>query len=391
MDDLLITSFNRASLSKQSMRLVAGRNLRQSAKCTLAGAIVIGLLTLLSYRLQLGFNVDASIYLLVVVILQSLTGDFCSSALVAVLAAGCLDYFFVQPLFTFRILRPSDALALATFLITALVITVSQLRANSRLGIAQKKRLNDLFQLSQQLLHLEPEATREAFLEPFQRLFGVTAIAVFDAQTGEMRFIGSSRNQLAQRTREAYRARQDIYDHAAHVSVRCLQFGSRMTGAIGFDTLDDPEGTVDPLAALTSTHLEKERTLRVVARLSAVLPKAPPPKKVTTLRAGDLEIDLRRRIFRRKGEEIHLSPKEFELMTFMMQHIDEPLAYSTLLNSVWGPGYADEVRYVRTYVRMLRKKIEKHPSAPEYILTEPSVGYRFRFPSDDPDPPRDED
>lgn len=364
------------------MTLVDTHGLRQFSKHTFAGVVVTGLLTLLSYELHFGFNVDASLYLVVVVVLQSLTGDFFSSAVVAVLAAGCLDYFFVQPLFTFRIVRPSDALALATFLITALVITVSRLRFGTKLAIGQKERLNHLFQLSQQLHSLEPEATREAFLEPFQRLFGVIAIAVFDAHAGEMRMIGSSRNQLAQRTREAYRAGRDTYDRNMGVSVRCLRFGTKITGAIGFETLEDQEGIVDPLAALTNTHLEKERALRIAARLSAVINRPAPQKKLMTLQAGDLELDLQRRIFLRNGEEIRLSPKEFELLTFMMQHVNEPLSHSTLLSSVWGPEHVDEVDYVRAYVRMLRKKIEKNPSEPEYILTEPFVGYRFRCPSD---------
>src|SRR5580658_8544542 len=99
--------------NEQSVPLVDIRSLRQSAKYALAGTVATGLLTLLTYHLHFGFNVDASIYLLVVVVLQSLTGDFFSTALVAVLAAGCLDYFFVQPFFAFTIVRPSDALALA--------------------------------------------------------------------------------------------------------------------------------------------------------------------------------------------------------------------------------------------------------------------------------------
>jgi DNA-binding winged helix-turn-helix (wHTH) protein len=364
------------------MRLITAQGLAQSGKYALAGAVATGLLTLLSYRLHFGFNVDASMFLLVVVVLQSLTGDFFSTALVAVMAAACLDYFFVQPFFAFTIVRPSDALALATFLITALVITLTQQRSSSKLTLAQKERLNHLFQLSEQLRSLEPEATKEAFLEPFHRLFGVTAIAVFDAPAGEMRIIGNSQNQLAQRTREAYRAGQDAYDRDLGVSVRCLQSGGKITGAIGFETLDDPEGTVDPLAALTSTHLERERAMRTAARLSAVINQPAPQKKVVTVQAGGLEIDLQRRVFFRNGEEIRLSPKEFELLAFMMQHADEPLSHSTLLTSVWGPEHVEEVDYVRAYVRMLRKKIEKNPSDPEYILTEPFVGYRFRYPSE---------
>src|SRR5580704_6911571 len=187
------------------MRLVDRRNLRQSAKYALAGVIVTALLTLLGYRLGLGLAVAAPVYLLIVV-LQSLTGDFLSSALISGMAAACLDYFFAEPLFTFRITRPSDAFALVSFLITALVITqlVSRLRVEVRLTKAQKNRLDRLYQLSQQLLSLEPDAPEEKFLEPFRRLFGVTAISIFDGQTGETRIVGGSRNQLAERTRDAY-------------------------------------------------------------------------------------------------------------------------------------------------------------------------------------------
>jgi two-component system KDP operon response regulator KdpE len=96
-------------------------------------------------------------------------------------------------------------------------------------------------------------------------------------------------------------------------------------------------------------------------------------------------LDLHRRIFTRSGEEIHLSPKEFDLLAFMMKNADAPLTHLTLLHKVWGPEYGNEVAYLRAYVRILRKRIEKDPSAPEYILTEPWLGYRFRNPSDDPD------
>lgn len=252
------------------MRLVDRRNLRQSAKYALAGVIVTALLTLVGYRLGLGLAVAAPIYLLIVV-LQSLTGDFLSSALISGMAAACLDYFFAEPLFTFRITRPSDAFALVSFLITALVITqlVSRLRAEVRLTRAQKNRLDRLYQLSQQLLSLEPDAPEDKFLEPFRRLFGVTAISIFDGQTGETRIVGGSRNQLAERTRDAYIAGRSTSDGAAGVSVRCLQLGSKLTGAIGFESLEDPEETIGPLAALTNAHLEKTQAFRTATAASA--------------------------------------------------------------------------------------------------------------------------
>jgi two-component system sensor histidine kinase KdpD len=246
------------------------RSLGQSAKFALAGGIVTGLLTLACFQLGLGLAVAAPVYLLIIV-LQSLTGDFRSSALVSVLAAACLDYYFADPLFTFRIMRPSDVFALVSFLVTALVITelVTRLRAEIRSTKAQKERLDHLYQLSQQLLNLEPEAPPEKFLEPFQRFFGVTAISLFNAETGESHMVGGSRNQLSDRTREAYVIGRDSYDRAAGVSVRCLQLGGKMTGAVGFESLEDPEETVGPLAALTSAHLEKMMAFRTASAASA--------------------------------------------------------------------------------------------------------------------------
>lgn len=215
-------------------------------------------------------GVAAPVYLLIIV-LQSLTGDFVSAAVVAGLAAACLDYFFTEPLFAFRMTRPSDMFALGSFLVTALVITqlVSRLRVEIRFTKAQKERLDHLYQLSQQLLALDPEAADEAFLEPFHRLFGVTAIALFDGQTGEIHMAGSSRNRLAERTRDAYITGHGSADDAAGVSVRCLQLGNKLTGAIGFESLEDPEQTVGPLAALTSAYLDKTQAFHTASAASA--------------------------------------------------------------------------------------------------------------------------
>ena len=97
-------------------------------------------------------------------------------------------------------------------------------------------------------------------------------------------------------------------------------------------------------------------------------------------------MDVQRRLVWRGEEEIHLSPKEFDLLAFMMKNAGAPLTHVKLLRTIWGLEYGNELEYLRSYVRMLRKKIEKDPAKPEYILTEPWVGYRFHNPSD-PDSP----
>ena len=79
----------------------------------------------------------------------------------------------------------------------------------------------------------------------------------------------------------------------------------------------------------------------------------------------------------RDGEEVRLTPKEFELLTFLAQHPGRVLTHRTILKAVWGAHVVDQPEHLRVLVGSLRKKIEPNPSTPKYILTEPWVGYRF--------------
>jgi two-component system KDP operon response regulator KdpE len=169
---------------------------------------------------------------------------------------------------------------------------------------------------------------------------------------------------------------------------------SPQAGIVMVTVKDVEEDKVRALEAGADDYVTKPFRLReLTARLRAVLRRIQPHGNVETLRVGDLEIDFQRRVLSRRGEDIHLSPKEFDLLAFMMKHLDAPLTHVALLHSVWGPEYGNELEYLRAYVRILRKKIEKDPSEPEYILTEPWLGYRFRNPSDPDSPnlPRDDD
>lgn len=109
---------------------------------------------------------------------------------------------------------------------------------------------------------------------------------------------------------------------------------------------------------------------------------APEEAALTTLQAGNLEINLEKRIFRRAGEIIHLTPTEFDLLAILMKNQGVPLTHAKLLRTIWGPEYGEELEYLRAYVKTLRKKIEDDPAQPKYILTEPWVGYRFQNPLD---------
>jgi len=96
-----------------------------------------------------------------------------------------------------------------------------------------------------------------------------------------------------------------------------------------------------------------------------------------------LKMDFGHRLVWKGSEEIRLSPKEFDLLSYLWKNQGAPLTHTKLLRAVWGPEYGNELEYLRTYVRMLRKKIEDDPAKPQYILTDPWVGYRFRNPSED--------
>jgi two-component system KDP operon response regulator KdpE len=96
-----------------------------------------------------------------------------------------------------------------------------------------------------------------------------------------------------------------------------------------------------------------------------------------TIRAGDLEIDLVKRLVSRAGEPLRLSPKEYELLARLAEGDGRVLTHRQLLTAIWGPAHADDLPYLRVLVGQLRQKIEAEPASPKHILTEPGVGYRF--------------
>jgi two-component system KDP operon response regulator KdpE len=114
--------------------------------------------------------------------------------------------------------------------------------------------------------------------------------------------------------------------------------------------------------------------LRAAIRRSKLLPSTPNSLSVI----GGLTLDQVRYRVEKHGREIRLSPKEFEMLRYLMHHAGRPIPHSRLLSSIWGPEYGDEREYLRVLVSQLRKKIEDDPANPTYILTESHVGYRFR-------------
>jgi two-component system KDP operon response regulator KdpE len=98
---------------------------------------------------------------------------------------------------------------------------------------------------------------------------------------------------------------------------------------------------------------------------------------LTVIEAGDFHVDLESRKLTVLGREIHLTPKEFELLTYFIQHPGKVLTHRNLLAALWGGNYVEQNEYLRVFVGNLRKKIETDPATPRYIITEPWIGYRF--------------
>jgi two-component system KDP operon response regulator KdpE len=95
------------------------------------------------------------------------------------------------------------------------------------------------------------------------------------------------------------------------------------------------------------------------------------------LKLSNLEIDNIRRWVRRAGEEVKLTPKEFELLFFLARHAGKVLTHKQILTAVWGPAHTEDTQYLRVYVGHLRQKIEEKADDPQIIVTEPGVGYRI--------------
>jgi two-component system, OmpR family, KDP operon response regulator KdpE len=118
----------------------------------------------------------------------------------------------------------------------------------------------------------------------------------------------------------------------------------------------------------------------LLARMRAVLRRRSEDGD-SAVRVGDLEIDLADRAVRRNGEQLHLTPIEFDLLSKLAEHPGRLVTHRQLLQEVWGPGYEDETHYLRVHFAHVRAKIEPDPSNPRFVITEPGIGYRLQVES----------
>lgn len=119
----------------------------------------------------------------------------------------------------------------------------------------------------------------------------------------------------------------------------------------------------------------------LLARIRSTLRRARDPQvedaASTTLEAGDFRVDIESREVTVGGRQVHLTPKEYDLLVYFIRHPGKVLTHRTLLAAIWGGNYVEQTEYLRVFVGQLRKKVESDSASPRYILTEPWIGYRF--------------
>jgi len=120
----------------------------------------------------------------------------------------------------------------------------------------------------------------------------------------------------------------------------------------------------------------------LLARIHAALRRLPVSTETPahSVMLDGIEINLSTRRVIVNGNAVRLTPKEFDVLQYLISNANVPVPHMKLLQAVWGPDYGGEVEYLRVFINQLRKKIEPEPAKPRYILTEPWVGYRFQMP-----------
>jgi len=171
-----------------------------------------------------------------------------------------------------------------------------------------------------------------------------------------------------------------------------------LPGMSGVETCREIRRSSDaPIIMLTVRNAERDKVValdagaddyvtkpfgieELLARIRATLRRHPSADGLPPFVSKELTVDFEQRRVTVGGAEVHLAPKEFEVLRHLIANLGKPVTHRRLLQTVWGPEYGEETENLRVVINQLRKKIEKDPSQPKWILTEPWVGYRFQPP-----------
>jgi two-component system, OmpR family, KDP operon response regulator KdpE len=189
---------------------------------------------------------------------------------------------------------------------------------------------------------------------------------------------------------------EEAIELAAKLKPHLILLDVNLPGISGIETCREIRRSTDaPIIMLTVRGAERDKVValdagaddyvtkpfgieELLARIRASLRRHPSADALPPFVSKELSVDFESRRVTVAGEEVHLAPKEFEVLRHLIANLGKPVTHRRLLQIVWGPEYGEETENLRVVINQLRKKIEKDPSQPKYILTEPWVGYRFQ-------------
>jgi two-component system sensor histidine kinase KdpD len=244
---------------------------RRAVLVLVRGAALITAVTAICYRIHLN-SASAALLFLIAVVLQSLDCGFWEATIVCVLATASLDWFFIDPLFTFTVAHGLDVVTLVCLLIVSLVVTRIQSRSRSeaRESRLQRESMERLYRAGTELFAQAPSVTLgPALLRPFWTNFELEAVCLFDQAAMELHEIGTSRGDLAKKTRDGYISGRNATYPELGIVVCCLRERDTIVGVIGFEGLRNPELLAPALASLAASVLERSRSFRAAAAAAA--------------------------------------------------------------------------------------------------------------------------
>jgi len=143
---------------------------------------------------------------------------------------------------------------------------------------------------------------------------------------------------------------------------------------------DSEDDKVQALDSGADDYVTKPfRVRELAARIRAAVRRSQTPhiEPEAVLQIGEIQLDPKRRVVRKAGRIVRLTPKEFDLLHYLMSHAGLPVTHARLLHAIWGPEYGGELEYLRTFIHQLRRKLEDDPAQPVWLLTDSHIGYRF--------------
>ena len=226
---------------------------------------------------------------------------------------------------------------------------------------------------------------------------GDIRVLVVDDESAIRAVLRASLQGLGFRVAEVSRGEMAL-DSLRTAPADCVLLDSNMPGIGGLETLrrirsfaprlpvlmltvrDAEDDKVQALDLGADDYITKPFSMReLIARVRAAVrrAKAPIRPEEAPIEIGEIRLEPAQRTVRKRGEQLHLTRKEFDILHCLMSRAGRVITYAKLLSAVWGPDSREEVEYLRTFVRQLRKKIEDDPANPTYLLTDLYVGYRF--------------